>query len=93
MGNAKVKGKKIRNNSSKDEIKEDSTIVEDSLVSDNEDVSDKEIEVEDNMSFALMIFILAMCFIVVTVVGYLLYRLAINNSNALFIYDFFKIKM
>ena len=84
MGNVKVKGRKIRVSNNEKEI--DKEVIE-------EDKLDREIETEDNMSFALMIFILAMCFIVGTVVGYLLYRLAINNSNALYIYDLFKLKM
>ncbi len=44
---------------------------------------DRELEVEDNMSIATMLLILIICFVVGIVVGYLLYRLAIDNSNTL----------
>lgn len=40
----------------------------------------KNIESEDNFSLGLMIFILVLCVIVGVVLGYFLYRLAINSS-------------
>ena len=52
---------------------------------------DKELETEDNMSFAAIILILVVCFAIGIVVGYLLYRLAIDNSNTLMsIYNYKK---
>ena len=44
------------------------------------DQEDKKIENDDNFSIGLMIFILVLCVIVGIVLGYLLYRLAINSS-------------
>lgn len=46
---------------------------------------DNQIEVENNISVAFMMFILVLCFIVGISLGYILYRIAINNSSAMFI--------
>ena len=69
----KVRKRKIKNNvSDKDEV----------IVSKDEymDQEDKNILDDDNFSMGLMIFILVACVIVGVVLGYLLYRLAINSS-------------
>ena len=53
----------------------------------NEDLDekklDKEIENEDNLSITLMIVILLACFVVGGILGYMLYRIALNSSNVL----------
>lgn len=46
---------------------------------------DKQIETEDNVSVLVMVIILVLCFIVGISLGYILYRIAINSSSAMFI--------
>ena len=46
---------------------------------------DKEIEKSDNLSITVMVIILILCFVIGGILGYMLYRIAINNSNYLFI--------
>lgn len=46
---------------------------------------DQEIEKEDNLSITVMIIILVLCFIIGISLGYILYRIAMNSSNAMFI--------
>lgn len=70
-----VRGKKIRTN----EI-EDTRQVNEQKVDKTEEKIDREIESEDNLSIAVMIAILVGCFVVGTILGYVLYRLAINSS-------------
>ena len=82
-----IKDKKIRKRKVYfDEVEEISV---DEPINEVEEISvdeiDKEIENDDNMSLALIFFIVVMCFIVGIVVGYIIYRLAINTSNVLFI--------
>ena len=74
-----VKGSVIRN--------QDDNI---NIASESEDQKlDRQLENDDNMSFAVIILILIVCFVVGIFVGYLLYRVAINNSNTMFIvYNF-----
>ena len=67
--NKKVKNKKIRM----------------SFTAKQEARMDKEIENSDNLSVGLMIVILVLCFVVGISLGYVLYRIAINSSNAMFI--------
>ena len=50
-----------------------------------EEIIDSELENEENMSIAVILFILLVCFIVGIVLGYLLYHIAINSSNALLV--------
>lgn len=50
---------------------------------------DKEIEIEDNLSIMVMIIILIICFLVGISLGYMLYRIAINSSNVMFIVTHF----
>lgn len=50
-----------------------------------EDSLDRTITREDNFSIGLMIAILVGCFVVGIAVGYILYKLAIDNSNTLLI--------
>lgn len=53
--------------------------------------NDKRIENEENLSVAIMILILVICFAVGIFLGYLLYNLAINSSNAAMIVRYFGI--
>ena len=43
-------------------------------------VLNDEIEIEENLSIGIIVFILFVCFVLGICVGYLLYRVAINNS-------------
>lgn len=60
----------------------------DSVSSDSNKVSriketkvDKELEKTDNFSVVMMIVVIATCFVVGIVLGYILYNLALNSSN------------
>ena len=46
---------------------------------------DQAIEREDNLSVAAMILIIVGCFVVGSIIGYMLYRIAMNSSNALLV--------
>lgn len=50
---------------------------------------DKEYEKEDNLSVTMMVLILVACFVVGGILGYMLYRIAMNSSNALLIIHHF----
>ena len=65
----KIKGKKIKKK----------------VIDEKEKVTDNELENEETMSIAVIIFILIVCFVIGIVLGYLLYHIAINSSNALLI--------
>lgn len=54
-------------------------------VSREEKKLDREIEGQDNLSIMVMIIILVLCFIVGIMLGYMLYRIAMNSSNVMFI--------
>ncbi len=65
----KIKGKKIKKK----------------VIDEKEKVTDNELENEETMSIAVILFILIVCFVIGIVLGYLLYHIAINSSNALLI--------
>ncbi len=65
----KIKGKKIK----------------EKVINEREKVTDNELENEETMSIAVILFILIVCFVIGIVLGYLLYHIAINSSNALLI--------
>lgn len=65
----KIKGKKIKKK----------------VIDEKEKVTDNELENEETMSIAVILFILIVCFAIGIVLGYLLYHIAINSSNALLI--------
>ena len=65
----KIKGKKIK----------------EKVIDEKEKVTDNELENEETMSIAVILFILIVCFAIGIVLGYLLYHIAINSSNALLI--------
>lgn len=65
----KIKGKKIK----------------EKVIDEREKVTDNELENEETMSIAVILFILIVCFVIGIVLGYLLYHIAINSSNALLI--------
>ena len=65
----KIKGKKIKKK----------------IADEEEKVTDNELENEETMSIAVILFILIVCFAIGIVLGYLLYHIAINSSNALLI--------
>ena len=65
----KIKGKKIK----------------EKVIDEKEKVIDNELENEETMSIAVILFILIVCFVIGIVLGYLLYHIAINSSNALLI--------
>ena len=65
----KIKGKKIK----------------EKVIDEKEKVTDNELENEETMSIAVILFILIVCFVIGIVLGYLLYHIAINSSNALLI--------
>lgn len=46
---------------------------------------DKQMETFEKVSITVMVFILVLCFIVGVSLGYVLYRIAINSSSAMFI--------
>lgn len=46
---------------------------------------DRELENEDNFSITVMIVILVLCFVVGILLGYVLYRIAMNSSNVMFV--------
>lgn len=50
---------------------------------------DKEYEKEDNLSVTMMILILVACFVIGGILGYMLYRIAMNSSNALLVIQHF----
>lgn len=51
-----------------------------SLTKAEEKKIDKEIERSDNMSIVVIVFILAICFVVGIALGYFLYKIAINGA-------------
>ena len=57
------------------------------------DKTDKELEndamYDENISIAMLIFIICFCFIVGILLGYLLFRIAINNSNIALILKYY----
>lgn len=59
------------------------------ILNNKEEQLDKEIAKEDNLSITLMVIILVVCFIVGIFLGYMLYRIAINSSNVMFIVKYF----
>ena len=65
----KIKGKKIK----------------EKVIDEKEKVTDNELENEETMSIVVILFILIVCFVIGIVLGYLLYHIAINSSNALLI--------
>lgn len=65
----KIKGKKIKKK----------------IADEEEKITDNELENEETMSIAVILFILIVCFAIGIVLGYLLYHIAINSSNALLI--------
>ena len=54
-----------------------------------EQALDKVIENEDNISITVMFIILRVCFVVGMCLGYVLYQIAINSSNAMLIITHF----
>lgn len=58
------------------------------------DKSDSELEKEaievENFSILMIIIIIGLCFVVGVSLGYLLYKIAINSSNAIIIKDIIK---
>jgi len=50
---------------------------------------DKAIETEDNLSITVMLVILVLCFAFGIALGYALYSIAINSSNAMIIMRYF----
>ena len=92
MSNKKIKGSLIRDKSLNDKRKADKDskrIKTRKLRQFSNELHDDSLDVmitrEDNFSIGLMIAILVGCFVVGIAVGYFLYKLAINNSNALLI--------
>lgn len=73
LSNKKIKSRKIKM----------------SFIDKEEEKMDKQIELEDNFSMAAMIGILVVCFIVGISLGYILYRIAINSSNAMMLIHYF----
>lgn len=69
----KIRGKKIK----------------EKVIDEEEKVTDNALETEETMSIAVILLILFLCFIVGVVLGYLLYHIAINSSNALLIVQSF----
>lgn len=69
----KIRGKKIKKK----------------VIDEEEKVTDNSLETEETMSIAVILLILLLCFIVGVVLGYLLYHIAINSSNALLIVQSF----
>lgn len=65
----KIKGKKIK----------------EKVIDEREKVTDNELENEETMSIAVVLVILFVCFLIGILLGYLLYHIAINSSNALLI--------
>lgn len=59
------------------------------VVSSEEQELDKVIENEDNISVTVMVIILVFCFVVGICLGYVLYQIAINSSNAMLIITHF----
>ena len=54
------------------------------------DKLNKKIEAEDSLSIGVMVLILVLCLVVGIVLGYLLYRLAINSSAVVLIFNPFR---
>lgn len=71
-------------------IEVEEVIEDDSNLSDEiEKKIDKEIEHENDLSITVIISILVLCFFVGISLGYMLYRIAINSSNAMMIIKYF----
>lgn len=51
-----------------------------SFTAKEEKIMDKQMEVEDNLSVAVMAIILVLCFVVGISLGYILYKIAIDSS-------------
>ena len=50
---------------------------------------DRQYEKEDNLPVAMMVLILVSCFVIGGFIGYMLYRIALNSSNALLVIQHF----
>ena len=50
---------------------------------------DRQYEKEDNLPVAMMVLILVSCFVIGGILGYMLYRIALNSSNALLVIQHF----
>ena len=57
----------------------------DEVLDKEEAIADEKIENEETLSVAVVVVILLICFLVGILLGYLLYHIAINSSNALLI--------
>ncbi len=76
--NFKIRKRKI----SSKELKNDTY---DEVLDKEEAIADEKIENEETLSVAVVVVILLICFLVGILLGYLLYHIAINSSNALLI--------
>lgn len=50
---------------------------------------DQEIEMEESLSVATMILIIVACCVLGSIIGYMLYRIAMNSGNALLVIPYF----
>lgn len=76
--NFKVRKRKISSKELKVDLSED-------VLAKKEAIEDEKIETEETMSIAVVLIILLVCFVIGVLLGYLLYHIAINSSNALLI--------
>lgn len=93
-GVTKVKSRKIQKGASSEKTtkktvqnskKVKSRKIRMSFTTKEEQQMDRQMEKEDNLSVVVMIIILVLCFVVGISLGYVLYRIAINSSNVMFI--------
>ena len=75
--------------SNKENKEDKSKKIKMSFTKKEEQILDKKIELEDNISIVAMIGILIFCFVIGISLGYILYRIAINSSNAMVLIRYF----
>lgn len=76
---------KIKEESEKQNLKIRGKKINERVMEECSEVTDNELETEETISLAVILFILLICFVVGIILGYLLYHIAINSSNALLI--------
>lgn len=81
---ASVKGRKIRNNDYDNKLKKD-IVKSNKELDKKKKVIDKSDSIGDEMSIISIIIIVLLCFVVGISVGFILYKIAINNSAAIII--------
>ena len=75
----------IKKEAEKKSVKVRGKRIKESVLEESDEITDQSLENEETVSIAVILVILLICFGVGIVLGYLLYHIAMNSSNALLI--------